>query len=192
VGSAGGDDGIVGTDPEGGGELDEVRDGKSIAAALEVDGGSSNCIVALPDCLRCSTCTECPARIFPAAKLTRVREEKPASESKKRGREEKRVTRVTTASKSGRIMTVNPVRHPICRLRSWMTSMLVSATLVRVLLFGGGCERVGTGRRYRWGDGGEDGARDSIGGSVERQDLRGGEWGEGEGGGVNMNGFSRR
>ena len=74
MGRAGGDDGIVGTVPEGGGELDGVCDVKSNPAALEVDDGSF--------CLRCSTCAECPALAFPTAKLTRVRGEGPASESK--------------------------------------------------------------------------------------------------------------
>jgi hypothetical protein len=70
-----------------------------------------------------------------------------------------------------------------------MASILVSAALVRVPLFSGGCERVGTLCRDRLGDGGEEGVRDSIGGSLEGEDLRGGR---GEGGGVNMNGFSQR
>ena len=66
MGSTGGDDGIVGTDPEGEGELDEVCDGKSIAAALDVDDGLSDRIVV---CLRCSAWAECPAWTFPMAKL---------------------------------------------------------------------------------------------------------------------------
>ena len=110
MGSTGGDDGIVVS--EGGGELDPLCDGKPTPAELDVDGGSSDCTVAELICLRCSTCAERPALTFPMAKLTRVRGKGPASESK-RGREEKRVTSVTRASKSGRIMTVNPVRHAI-------------------------------------------------------------------------------
>jgi len=72
VGSTGGNDGIVGTDPEGGGELDEVWDGKSTAAALDVNDGMSDCIVLVTVlvCLRCSACAECPARRFPLVKLT--------------------------------------------------------------------------------------------------------------------------
>jgi hypothetical protein len=49
VGSTGGDDGTVGTDPEGGGEPDEICDGKAIAAALDVDDGLSDCVLV---CLR--------------------------------------------------------------------------------------------------------------------------------------------
>jgi hypothetical protein len=113
VGSTGADDGIVGTDSEGRGELDGICDGKSIPAALDVDDGSSDWVAVVLVCLRCSACAECPARSFLMAKLTPVRGEEPASESKKRGGEEKRVTRVTIASKSGRIMTVKPVRHAI-------------------------------------------------------------------------------
>ena len=70
MGSTGGDDGIVGTDPEGGGELDEVCDGKSTPAALDVNDGLSDCVVVVLVCLRCSACAECPARTFPLAKLT--------------------------------------------------------------------------------------------------------------------------
>jgi len=48
-----------------------------------------------------------------------------------------------------------------------MASILVSAALVRIPLFRGGSERVGTGCRELWGDEGGEGVRDSIGGSVE-------------------------
>lgn len=68
MGSTGGDDGTAGTDPEGEGELDEVWDGKSIPAAVDVDDGLSDCIVVVLVCLRCSACAACPARIFPMAK----------------------------------------------------------------------------------------------------------------------------
>jgi hypothetical protein len=113
VGSTGGDDGIVGTNPEGGGESSEVCDGNSITTALDVDDGFFGWFVVTLACLRCSACDECLARTFSMAKLTRVSGEEPVSESQKRGREEKRITSVTRASKSGRIMTVNPVSHAI-------------------------------------------------------------------------------
>lgn len=127
MGSTGGDDGIVGTVPEGGGGWGEglvgVFDGKTTPAALDadVDVGSSDRIVLGRFCLGCSPCSSCgeyPARTVPVAELTRIPGERPCSKSNKGGREAKRAKSVNKASRSGRIMTVNPVRHAVRRLRS--------------------------------------------------------------------------
>jgi hypothetical protein len=173
VGSTGGSDGIVGTGPEGGvgvvgggGGLLEVVDGvgKTIPAAPDVDGASDRIVLA-PVCLRCSACAECKGRPVSVAKWTRGPGERPASKPRKRGREVKRVKSAARASRRGRLMTVNPVRHAVRRLRS---SMPASAALLRAPFFSGGCERARAGFREWWGDGGGetevDGRGDMCGG----------------------------
>ena len=118
MGRTGGSDGIVGTGPEGGvgggGGVLDVFDavGKTIPAAPDVDGASDR----IPVCLRCSACAGNTGRPVPVAEWTRGPGERLPSKPRKRGREVKRVKSAARASRRGRLMTVNPVRHAVRRL----------------------------------------------------------------------------
>jgi hypothetical protein len=110
VGRTGAEVGIVGTLGlvlcVGVGDIEDdpaPTEGKRIPD-VEVDGG--------PSCRRCSGCTESEIQCAPRAGLGRDGN-RPATESMKREGVKWRVERVTSASKSGTMMAIRYVRHPV-------------------------------------------------------------------------------